>query len=91
MSFEKPVSLGGHLAKAHPGVSKPYNHKMQIRKKREEQRKYLKLAKEWYDENISSEVKIRSYITKIKKAMMAGQPLNKNNFMPKVSTRNRTK
>ena len=28
MSFEKSVSLGGHLSKAHPGSSKPYNHKM---------------------------------------------------------------
>ena len=79
------------MSRAHPGVSKPYNHKMDVRRRREEQRKYLKLAKEWYDENISSEVKIRAYITKIKKAMMAGQPLNKNDFMPKVSIRNKTK
>ena len=28
MTFEKSVSLGGHLSKAHPGSSKPYNYKM---------------------------------------------------------------
>ena len=70
MSFEKSVSLGGHLSKAHPGSSKPYNYKMKVRIEREEQRKYLQLAKEWYYENISSKVKSRQHITNIKKALM---------------------
>jgi hypothetical protein len=26
-----PVSLGGHISKAHPGMSDTYNHKMQVR------------------------------------------------------------
>ena len=30
-TFEKTVQLGGHISKAHPGVSKQYAEKMKIR------------------------------------------------------------
>ena len=55
--FEKSVSLGGHLSKVHPGLSKSYSHKMEVRGKREEQRKYLLLAKEWFVENVGGNLK----------------------------------
>ena len=47
-TFDKNVSLGGHYSKAHPGQSKRYNEKLATRASREDDRKYLKLAKEWF-------------------------------------------
>ena len=55
--FEKSASFGGHLSKAHPGLSERYSHKMEVRGKREEQRKYLLLAKEWFVENVGGNLK----------------------------------
>ena len=47
-TFDKNVSLGGHYSKAHPGQSQRYNAKLATRASREDDRKYLKLAKEWF-------------------------------------------
>ena len=47
-TFEKAVQLGGHSAKTHPGMSKHYNGKMEIRKKNAGDRSMLKVAKEWF-------------------------------------------
>ena len=77
-SFDKNVSLGGHYSKAHPGQSKRYNAKLETRASREDDRKLLKLAKEWFaehnevDPSMRPSTSIRGYITKIKKILKAG-------------------
>lgn len=43
--FKKPQALGGHWSKAHPGESKFYQKKMEIRDERENEREQLNLAK----------------------------------------------
>ena len=76
--FEKSVSLGGHYSKAHPGQSKRYNAKLETRASRKDDRKFLKLAKDWFaehnevDPSTRPNTSIRSYITKIKKILKAG-------------------
>ncbi len=44
-TYEDGRALGGHASKSHVGMSKAYNHKMEVRKKREGHRAALSLAK----------------------------------------------
>ena len=43
--FNKSQALGGHWSKAHPGESKQYQYKMNVRNEREVDREVLKKAK----------------------------------------------
>lgn len=45
-TFEKPQGMGGHMSKAHPGVSKVYLEKMVTRDLRAPKRAILQKAKE---------------------------------------------
>ena len=75
MYFKKSVQLGGHLSKAHPGKSESYNKKMAIRKANEQDREFLKQAKEWFTANtgILDLKTYRDRITKIKNILKDGK------------------
>ena len=85
VQFEKSFSLGGHIAKAHPGKSENYIQKMKIRVSRAEDRAFLVKAKEWYKQHehilmysgnksqLNPLTFPRSKITQIKKILQAGE------------------
>ena len=79
--FTKAVSLGGHFSKAHPGQSLTYKKKLVKRVERTQERAYLQMAKDWYEQNMdpAPESSKRVRITKIKNMLKAGQ-------QPRVST-----
>lgn len=58
-SFDTSQALGGHRSKAHPGQSREYSHKQEVRKTREYDRRVLRLAKQLIveDPSISKDVK----------------------------------
>ena len=73
--FEKPVQIGGHVSKAHPGMSQSYNKKRVIRKAKEQDREFLKQAKKWFVKNTGM-LALKTYrdrITKIKKILKDGK------------------
>ena len=45
-TFEKPQALGGHMSKAHQGMSQRYANKMAVREARAPERLLLKKAKD---------------------------------------------
>ena len=68
--YESSRQLGGHISKAHGGLSASYAAKQITRKEREEDRYYLQLAKQ---ELLLKGVDIKSkrqQVTKLKKEMM---------------------
>ena len=73
LTFERAVSLGGHVSKAHPGMQSSYTHKMEIYRARTEHRENLLKAKQWFKDitglNPSDH---RVSITEIKKQLMRG-------------------
>ena len=57
MTFPNGVALGGHASKAHPGGSEAYNHKIQVREARAEEREFLVKAKKWFTEHFEVDPK----------------------------------
>jgi hypothetical protein len=59
-TFDTSQALGGHRSKAHPGQSREYSHKQEVRKMREHARRVLKLAKQLIanDPSIRKDVKV---------------------------------
>ncbi len=53
MHFAKAQALGGHMSRKHPGKSREYNYKKNVRKKREIERLKLYLAKKKYFSTLS--------------------------------------
>ena len=45
-TFAKTQGLGGHMSKAHPGMSQSYAEKMETRERRTEARQLLQKAKD---------------------------------------------
>ena len=72
-SFAAAVQLGGHTSKQHPGTSKNYNKKLQIREANTTNRVFLKKAKEWILEHTLLDLrKDRDKVTKVKNILIAG-------------------
>ena len=70
-SYTAAVSLGGHVSKAHPGHSSAYSQKLEVRKSREQERNFLKQAKEMLLKEGIDPKKYRIKATMLKKQLMA--------------------
>jgi len=80
--YSKSVALGGHQSKAHPGTSANYKRKIEIRQSREEERKLLERAKEWFVQNMYlCPENNRKIITSIKKVLKAGGTPNARDYL----------
>ena len=81
----KPVSLGGHVSKAHPGMQSNYTHKMEVYKARTEHRKNLTIAKDWFRNTTGLKPEdYRVIVTGIKKIFMSGKEPNSNEIRLKL-------
>ena len=80
--YSKSVALGGHQSKAHPGTSSSYKRKLEIRQSREEERKLLERAKEWFVQNMYLVPENnRKIITSIKKVLKEGGTPNVRDYL----------
>ena len=85
ITFEKAVSLGGHVSKAHPGMQSNYTHKMEIYRARTEHRENLVKAKEWFVDITGLNPKDhRVSITEIKKQFMRGDTPDQDKIKQKL-------
>ena len=74
LTFPKSVSLGGHISKAHAGLSKRFRDKMKVYNRRQPDRENLIKAKSWFEKQTGLDPKThRIVITGIKKDFMAGR------------------
>ena len=72
--FEKSVSLGGHISKAHAGLSKRFSDKMKVFARRKPDREHLQKAKVWFEKKTGLDPKAyRIVVTGIKKDLLAGR------------------
>jgi hypothetical protein len=55
--FARPVALGGHISRAHPGQSREYKQKLATRKANEPRRLALRWAKEQCKDMVDNEFK----------------------------------
>ena len=53
MDFDNGQALGGHMSRTHPGKSRDFNHKKDVRKRREFDRVKLLLAKKRFFSNLN--------------------------------------
>ena len=70
MRFAVCSALGGHISKAHPGTSKAYNHKKNVREKRQLERILHKEAMSQYSQMGAKEDVNRNTIKRIKKDLV---------------------
>ena len=74
MTFQKSVSLGGHISKAHAGQSKRFSEKMKVYERRQPDSENLSKAKTWFAQKTGLNPQAyRILITSIKKDFMAGR------------------
>ena len=65
--------LGGHISKAHPGVSSAYAQKIKRRDERKEERAFLAKAKEILAKSGYDAKKNRQLATKLKKELIQAE------------------
>jgi hypothetical protein len=75
--FKSAQALGGHMSRKHPGKSNDYNHKKEIRKKRELERAKLLLAKKLFYKDLGYDYdklrKMKDGKVKLKRLMNRGR------------------
>ena len=68
------MALGGHQSKAHPGTSRSYRRKLEIRAARAEERDLLQRAKDWFQQNVFlCPENNRKLVTAIKEVLRDGR------------------